>query len=304
MAGRYTSRFAGSALIVLSLALAWVPAGSASAAFPGANGRVAFVRYTVNGARIATVLPDGSGFTWLSRRGSHDAEPAWSSDGTRLVFQRCCRTGYWQIWTMGAGGQSPVNVSRSSTNDTNPSVGPDGRIAFVRGGDIWVLAADGSGAVRLTISSGYTEDAPAWSPDGRWIVYQRCCYGTLGGGAWQIFRMKADGTDKMNLSANAGATMDFRPDWSPDGTRIVFERYDGVTLDRIWLMNADGTAKTEVNADQNGAKPAFSPDGTRIVFYGPPPISGSAGIYTMTLTGSGITTVSWGFDPVWQPLPR
>ena len=57
-----------------------------------------------------------------------------------------------------------------------PYFSPDGkRIAFVsnRAGtnDIWVMNADGSGAVNLTPTPGVTEFTPSFSPDGRRVAY-------------------------------------------------------------------------------------------------------------------------------------
>lgn len=44
--------------------------------------------------------------------------------------------------------------------------------------DLWRMAADGSGAVRLTedpandtVAPGYQEGPPRWSPDGEWLVW-------------------------------------------------------------------------------------------------------------------------------------
>jgi len=72
---------------LIAVALVVLLQGIASAAYPGANGRIAFVEYTATGSRIATVHPDGSGLVRLSGPGTNDAEPSWSAEGSRIVFQ-------------------------------------------------------------------------------------------------------------------------------------------------------------------------------------------------------------------------
>jgi Tol biopolymer transport system component len=72
---------------LIAVALVVLLQGIASAAYPGANRRIAFVEYTPTGSRIATVHPDGSGLVRLSGPGTNDAEPSWSAEGSRIVFQ-------------------------------------------------------------------------------------------------------------------------------------------------------------------------------------------------------------------------
>lgn len=79
----------------------------------------------------------------------------------------------------------------------------------------------------------------------------------------QIYTVRPDGTGLQQLThvrTGKGATS---PAWSADGTRIAF-----VNDKHIWVMNADGSGKTELtNADGfRDRRPSWSPDGTRIIF--------------------------------------
>lgn len=56
----------------------------------------------------------------------------------------------------------------------------------------------------------------------------------------EIYTMKADGSNQTNLT-NSAAGINIEPDWSPDGSRIVFVRESG-----IWVMNADGSNKIQL----------------------------------------------------------
>jgi len=54
----------------------------------------------------------------------------------------------------------------------------------------------------------------------------------------------------------------YSPDWSPDGSKIVFSR--DTASQGIWMVNADGTGLTQVSPF--GGYPAFTPDGTHLVY--------------------------------------
>src|SRR5690242_2609951 len=67
-------------------------AGTASATFPGDNGKIAFVKYVNDVSsnqwhgQIETMLANGTGIANLSRNLSNDVDPAWSPDGTHIAF--------------------------------------------------------------------------------------------------------------------------------------------------------------------------------------------------------------------------
>lgn len=91
---------------------------------------------------------------------------------------------------------------------------PEGPEAFPQ---VWVSAADGER--QLTHHAGYCYD-PAWSPDGRRIVYvgQGLSSSALSDDIWVI---NADGTGEEPLTP-WDKTYEKHPSWSPDGSQIVF----------------------------------------------------------------------------------
>src|SRR5713101_691296 len=161
--------------------------------------------------------------------------------------------------------------------------------------EIYVMNADGSAQTRITFVGGAT---PAWSPDGRKIVFSR-----NGGSGGEIWVMSADGSNQTRLTTAPPAN-DITPAWSSDGSKIVFARVGGSNYD-IWVMNADGSAQTDItNSPAEDIDPSWQPNGSRIAFR--TNRGGTPQIYTMNSDGSGLTNLSnspTSFDdtPDWSP---
>jgi Tol biopolymer transport system component len=136
--------------------------------------------------------------------------------------------------------------------------GGNGRIAFqaVVGGqrDIYSVNPDGTDLRRLTDSPA-GDYSPAWSPDGRKIVFASDRDGNL-----EIYLMNADGSGQTRLTEDPASGYD--PDWSPDGRRIAFT--SARSPSGLYVMDADGSDEALVAAD--GSTPAWSPAGGEITF--------------------------------------
>ena len=97
----------------------------------------------------------------------------------------------------------------------------------------------------------------------------------------EIYTIKADGTDTQRLTTDPGS--DVKPSWSPNGQRIVFNRYSPGA--DIVVMNADGSGQTSLGP---GYEPSWSPDGSKIVFVAIGECGDqSGGIHTMNPDGTG-----------------
>ncbi len=141
---------------------------------------------------------------------------------------------------------------------------------------IYVMdARDGSHVRRITsLPAGINWDAaPRFSPDGRKLVFTRFRdgYTTPDGGVVgqtsALFVVRLDGTDLHRITPwDLGAG---DADWSPDGTRIVFELDSGGDA---FIVGSDGnglrnlTRRPAVPGVFDGfSDPVFSPDGTLIL---------------------------------------
>jgi TolB protein len=288
-------------LLLAILAVTGLTGREAQAAFPGANGKIAFNSDRDGNLEIYAMEPDGSGRVRLTNNAATDTFPAWSPDGQRIAFQSF-RDGHSQIYVMNADGSGQVNLSNNVASDAQPVWSPDGqRIAFTSGRDgnaeVYVMNADGSGQSNLTHNAA-PDVQPAWSPD-----VQRIAFTSIRDGHLQIYVMNADGSGQVNLSNNAAD--DLEPSWSPDGRRIAFFSFRDSPTGQIYVMNADGSG--QVNLSNNAAfdeGPAWSPDGQRIAFTSSR--DGNGEIYVMNADGSGQLrrTTDPGVDDEadWQPI--
>ena len=97
--------------------------------------------------------------------------------------------------------------------------------------------------------------APAWSPDGRELIY------SMAGSLW---RQRPEEREGRQLTDGPG--YDYQPDWSPDGRRVVYASY---REDAIELRLLDLGSGESVSLVRNGAvniEPRWSPDGGRVAY--------------------------------------
>jgi hypothetical protein len=306
--GRIRTALVASACLVIPGALTL--GGPAFAAYPGANGKIAYESDDGTDSDIVVMNADGSGQTHLTNDRSFDPfddrDPSWSPAGTKIAFARA-EEGHMNIFVMNADGSGRTNLTPGPerTGEANSGVEPtwsaDGtRIAYNHSGEIWVMdAATGDGKFKLVqMQPAGTEFAPAWSADGSKIAFTRDA------DVWA--RPAAPGAGATNLTntpAPPSTGVEKAPDWSPNSAQIVYER--GA---QIWSTNADGSGQTGLTGgiNESGTLPAWSPDGTKITFTSNGFTASDFDIFVMNADGSGETRLNTGptidLDPSWQPV--
>jgi Tol biopolymer transport system component len=114
------------------------------------------------------------------------------------------------------------------------------------------------------LTSERDDRTPAYSADGRWIVFAANRGGA--GSSSHIYVMRSDGSGIRQLTT--GVHDDANPYFSPDGRRVAFDRstgYGGVP--HIFVVGVDGGGVRQLTHGPNdGREPVFTPSGKRIVF--------------------------------------
>ncbi len=120
--------------------------------------------------KLASNLMTPEALWAMGRIGSCAASP----DGSKIVYQ----VGYYSVkhnkshqvlYVMNADGTSQTKLTVSSKSETDPAWLPDGRIAFVTGGEIWAMNADGTARQQLSKTDGEVEGFK-FSPDGTKVI--------------------------------------------------------------------------------------------------------------------------------------
>ena len=104
-----------------------------------------------------------------------------------------------------------------------------------------VMNADGTGSVPLSTTTRARH--PDWSPDGARLVFHSDIETPCTGGLCdpEVYVVSADGSGEANITNTENNVRDSHPAWSPDGTRIAFNRWPvGVRGTDVYAMDPDG----------------------------------------------------------------
>jgi Tol biopolymer transport system component len=131
------------------------------------------------------------------------------------------------------------------------------------------MRIDGTGARRI-VGTPATEESPAWSPDGRWLVFVRDIPARDGWPLGELFMVRANGREERRITFTRRFDEE-APNWSPNGRTVVFHgsrHGPGVDYYRIYTLSlANGRAR-RLTKSKGVAEmlPDFSPDGRYIAF--------------------------------------
>ncbi len=320
---------ASSTVVALAALLATGLAGTAQAAYPGADGLIAFVR----GGNIYTINPQAatpaSTIVGLTQDG-HDSGPRWSPNGTQLAY-----LDQGNLWIMDANGTGKTQLTSQAPayTDARPTWSPNGRyLAFVttrEGASYGYLTRYDTVTHKfVTFTASVTGHqakvtalpaAVAWawalnaaSAYGSFIIFEgateppcpsgQYCLNALGFGSQSGYRNGFPSSE--NTTAMPVRLLD--PDWYPNQPHFdmsalatqescsgVHCTYEGIDL-----------TPTSSPILPGGYEAVYSPTGQYVAYV--KNVHGTAEIYIYTVLATArlpVKQLTLGTQPDWQPAP-
>ena len=165
-----------------------------------------------------------------------------------------------------AEGTADVEEGTTASKEKPPESG--GRLVFIAdvdGHGIYTMRPNGRGLtkVRDLLVDFDGTNAPQWSPDGKWILFDEGDDCTE-----SLIIMRPDGSDERQITVEDGAR-NRSPRWTPDG-RIAWSRESGcVANDQdIFVMDLDGSNVVNLTSSPQVGEydPVFTPDGSMVAY--------------------------------------
>ncbi len=236
---------------------------------------------------------------------------ALSRDGTLLYGEKVAAGGLAPVWVTRNGHATPVDSSWTVGAAFSLAISPDGHrlalsITAASGeSNIWVKELDHGPLDKLTfggVDSSYAR--PAWSPDGRSLLYLP----TPRGGP--VYEKRADGTGAARILVENAKHAWVEATYSPDRTWLLLRSYDSTNVARRHIYarrtSGDTTLRELVVSTGDDGTPAVSPDGRWLAYASNE--TGRNEVYVRpfpnTADAKYRASVNGGAEPVWAHSGR
>ena len=225
---------------------------------------VVFARYAHDAIELELLDLASGTVTPLTANGAVNLEPRWSPDGTRIAFVSSVYNARWHIFVLSPAGRdvgaqhaAPLRI----TEDTD------------------------SNLPRYYYSKWDHYISPTWSPDSKEIILVSNRGHIHGSGGFWRMDARAGAPGGLRELRYEETTWKARPDWSPDGTRVVYSSYLGRQWNQLWLMTSEGGDPFPLTYGEfDATAPRWSHDGSRIAFVSNE--TGNTSLWVMGIPGA------------------
>ena len=322
-----------AAFAALAIVATFGAAETHGAAVPR-NGQIAWKAFPRAGdtstSSIYAANPDGSHRRRLTHAGAGVADdlPDWSPDGSHVVFERLFQPlsnqptiadEVMRVDASGGGLRQIGACTGTCVANDDPQYSSDGhRIVYthvlrVKGSSslaagVWVMDSDGGNPHEVSPAiAGQSEDhEPAWSPDGKQIVFTRLNDSAVPTNQQALFVVAGTGGSARRITPwalNAGGA-----NWSPDGSRLLFQSYRDCPCSQpsqAYIVASDGSGMTQLTNVGRNIEPNWSPDGKKVVYAHAPGVGADhlPDLWVMNSDGTHkkplVRTQLWESEPDW-----
>jgi len=230
-------------------------------------------------------MTSGVHMTLVDRKGSSRrnigevadySSPRVSADGTRLaIARRDPISGTRDIWVHDLNGKAPIRLTFDGHDDMSPAWSADGHtILFTsdRSGerDLYRKGAEGARAEVVVFSSSDSKSLNAWSPDGKFAIYDTGARGAIDSQGHinkDLMTVLLDGTPQVRPLATTQAS-ESTADISPDGALVAYQSSDAGRSEVFVATFPQKGSRMQVTTT-GGVEPMWRADGRELFFLSP-----------------------------------
>ena len=207
------------------------------ASFSSSGDKILFINKVGDNRQIHLINSDGTGVQNLSNNNCDEFDAVFSPDDSKIAYVSN-QGGTKSIWIMNADGSQKRRLPGKGTNDGHPSFSPDGnKVVFhslIDGSPNIFIGDVSKWKTKVLFQDKAQCTEPQFSPDGNTVLF----LSNLRGMKYRdIVALNLKTRDVKVVSQKIG-TINFNPNFSPDGRRIVFE---SITANgEIFIVDVDG----------------------------------------------------------------
>lgn len=243
--------------------------------------------------------------------------PYGGDDGQDLYYAGCEKGKYYNIYKKSnAFSNSSAQLTAGDNYNYAPAYNKDlNKIAFRchndgnKTSDIYLMnPTSGKAMTQLTESGDAYEGNPSFSPDNKWIVFDKQIINDGSNSMFSTYIVEKSEIWLQNLETGENILLGrgYQPTFSPDGKSILYVKYspEGKSCD-IWTMDLDGGNQTRITDTKKGYahNPRWNPKGDKIVFALIKKDKKDSDIYIIDRNGQNLTQLtknkSYDGQPYW-----
>jgi len=259
--------------------------------------------YSMGGSLWRQRIGDDEAVELTHPSGAYDYQPDVSHDGRSVVFTRYDGKAM-ELWQLDLASGRARALTHAGAVNVEARLSPDGkRIAWVSTegtGHFNLFAADIGddglrnarplpGERRSTLDRYYYSAFdhainPSWSPDGHSLLY--VSNPEIGWGTGDLWSVPVDASAPPHRILSEETNWSARPEFAPDGRRVLFSSYHGRQTHQLWLTTLQGAAPLPLTfGDSDRRNARWSPDGKRIAYIGNAGADGNTQLVVMDVLG-------------------